>query len=359
MVPWDRDRLPTLHGTIPRASRARRLDASHIAELLAAARAAGEGGHRCLLARRRRLVQPPRAHQAPPALLPGPSVRRRPNVRPWSLQRNGYPGIAQWGGWVWSGDTDSSWKTLEAQIAVGINYSLSIGPYWGSDIGGFYPNSELTGELYARWFQFAAFCGSFRSHGRTWWTRLPWGWGLSDMGPREHNNTNAPIPPDDRRNILPSEMNNPAIEPVAKKYAELRYQLLPYTYTLAWEARDSGLPLMRAMWLHYPDDVRARGLGPSSCGAAICWSRRSSRKARPRVTSTCRRATGTTGGRTTKSTGGADRDACRSISATMPMYVRAGAIVPFDPVRQYTSQPVTEPTTLKVYTRRRRRVHAV
>ena len=92
-----------------------------------------------------------------------------PNVRPWSLQRNGYPGIAQWGGWVWSGDTESSWKTLEAQIAVGINYSLSIGPYWGSDIGGFYPNNELTGELYARWHQFAAFCGSFRSHGRTWW----------------------------------------------------------------------------------------------------------------------------------------------------------------------------------------------
>ena len=119
----------------------------------------------------------------------------KPNVRPWSLQRNGYPGIAQWGGWVWSGDTESSWKTLEAQIAVGLNYSLSIGPYWGSDIGGFYPNSELTGELYARWYQFAAFCGSFRSHGRTWFTRLPWGWGLGDMGPRENNNTNAPIPP--------------------------------------------------------------------------------------------------------------------------------------------------------------------
>ena len=56
-------------------------------------------------------------------------------------------------------------------------------------------------------------------------------------------------------------MNNPAIEPIARKYDELRYQLMPYTYTLAWEARDSGLPLMRAMWLHYPDDPRARGLG--------------------------------------------------------------------------------------------------
>ena len=124
---------------------------------------------------------------------------RQPNVRPWSLQRNGHLGVAQWGGWVWSGDTESTWKTLEAQVAVGINHSLSLSPYWGSDIGGFYPNNELTGELYARWFQFAAFCRSFRSHGRIWWTRLPWGWGLSDMGPREHSNTNAPIPPGDRR----------------------------------------------------------------------------------------------------------------------------------------------------------------
>ena len=56
-------------------------------------------------------------------------------------------------------------------------------------------------------------------------------------------------------------MNNPAIEPIAKKYDELRYQLMPYTYTLAREARDGGLPLMRALWLHYPDDPQARGLG--------------------------------------------------------------------------------------------------
>jgi alpha-glucosidase (family GH31 glycosyl hydrolase) len=347
MVPWDRDRLPTLHGTIPPRP-GERLDDSHIANywqqhvpLVKAGIDAfwpDEGDWFNLHERIKR-------HQ----LYYQGHLQTTPNVRPWSLQRNGYPGIAQWGGWVWSGDTDSSWKTLEAQIAVGINYSLSIGPYWGSDIGGFYPNNELTGELYARWFQFAAFCGSFRSHGRTWWTRLPWGWGLSDMGPREHNNTNAPIPPDDRRNILPSEMNNPAIEPVAKQYAELRYQLLPYTYTLAWEARDSGLPLMRAMWLHYPDDIRARGLGTQ-----FMWGR--DLLVAPVFTkgATSREVYLPTGDwydwwTNEKAAGG--QTVTRQVDlATMPLYVRAGAIVPLDPVRQYTTQPVTEPTTLKVFT---------
>ena len=56
-------------------------------------------------------------------------------------------------GWIWSSDTHASFKTLEAQIAVGINHSLSLSPFWGSDIG-FYPTQDLTGELYARWFQF-------------------------------------------------------------------------------------------------------------------------------------------------------------------------------------------------------------
>jgi alpha-glucosidase (family GH31 glycosyl hydrolase) len=249
---------------------------------------------------------------------------------------------------VWSGDTDSSWKTLEAQVAVGINYSLSIGPYWGSDIGGFYPSSELTGELYARWFQFAAFCGSFRSHGRVWWTRLPWGWGLSDRGPQEYGNNNAPIPPDDRRNILMSEMNNPTIEPVAKKYADLRYQLLPYTYTLAWDARASGLPLMRAMWLHYPDDQRAKGLGTQ-----FMWGR--DLLVAPVFTkgATSREVYLPKGDwydwwTNAKSAGGAS--VTRAVDlATMPIYVRAGAIIPFDPVRQYTGEPVSEPTTLRIY----------
>jgi alpha-glucosidase (family GH31 glycosyl hydrolase) len=346
MVPWDRDKLATLHGTIP-ARAGEPLNASHIQNywqehvgLVNSGIDAfwpDEGDWFDLFERIKR-------HQ----LYYQGHLSTKPDVRPWSLQRNGHPGIAQWGGWVWSGDTETSWKTLEAQIAVGLNYSLSIGPYWGSDIGGFYPNSEYTGELYARWFQFAAFCGSFRSHGRTWWTRLPWGWGLSEMGPRENDNRNSPLPPDHPRNILQSELNNPAIEPVAKKYAELRYQLMPYTYTLAREARDTGLPLMRALWLHYPNDEHARSLGDQ-----YLWGRDlliAPVYKRAAVTRDVYLPAGDwyDWWTNTKLTGG--RTISRPVNiATMPIYVRAGAIIPFDPVRQYTAQAVTEPTTLRIY----------
>jgi alpha-glucosidase/alpha-D-xyloside xylohydrolase len=335
VVPWDRDRLPTLHGNIP-PKETEILDAGHIAkywqehvDLMHAGVDAfwpDEGDWFNLDERIKR-------HQL---YYQGP-LSTKPNIRPWSLHRNGYPGIAQWGGWVWSGDTESSWKTLEGQIAVGINHSLSLGPYWGSDIGGFYPNKELTGELYARWFQFGAFCASFRSHGRTWWSRLPWGWGLGESGPNEN-----------RENILASELNNPQIEPVCRKYAELRYQLMPYTYTIAWEARESGMPLMRAMWLHYPQDPVARNLGDQYLWgrdlliAPVYEKGATSRKVYLPEGTWFDWWTGdrVNGGRAVT------RDVNLSI---MPVFVRAGAIIPVDPVRQYMDQKVDDPTTIRIY----------
>ena len=335
MVPWDRDKLPGLHGNIP-AGPDEVIDASHIQTywnqhlgLIKAGVDAfwpDEGDWFNLFERIKR-------HQ----LYYQGMLSAHPNVRPWSLQRNGYPGIAQWGGWVWSGDTESSWKTLEAQIAVGLNYSLSIGPFWGSDIGGFTPSIEKTGELYTRWFQFGVFCGSFRSHGRTWMTSLPWGWGLSDMGPKENRIT-----------PLQSEMNNQAIEPIARKYDELRYQLMPYTYTLAWEARSTGMPLMRAMWLHYPDDVQCRKTGDQ-----YLWGRDMLIAPVFKKGATTREVYLPEGDWydwwTNKKESGS-RTVTREVDLSiMPIYVRAGAIIPFDPIRQFTGQSVNEPTTLKIY----------
>lgn len=261
-----------------------------------------------------------------------------PNVRPWTLNRNGVTGMAKWGAWMWSGDTQSRWNTLRDQIWIGLNTGLSITPYWGSDTGGFYTTGELTGELYARWFQFSAFNGSFRSHGRIWRLRTPWGWGLSEMGFRE-GQTAVPAQ---------EEMNNPAIESVAKKYAELRYRLMPYTYTLCREAYDTGMPLMRALWLHYPDDRQARGQSQE-----YLWGRDMLIAPVYEKGATSRdvylpASTWYDWGDNSRHTG--STTVTRKVElATMPIYVRAGSIIPFDPVRQFMAQPVTEPTTLKVY----------
>src|SRR5205823_12688568 len=76
--------------------------------------------------------------------------------------------------------------------------------------------------------------------------RLPWGWNTGESGPVETN-----LRPD------PAELHNATVEPVCKRYLELRYRLLPYNYALVREACDTGLPPMRALWVHYPHDPDA------------------------------------------------------------------------------------------------------
>jgi alpha-glucosidase/alpha-D-xyloside xylohydrolase len=143
-------------------------------------------------------------------------------------------------------------------------------------------------------------------------------------------------------------MNNPTIEPVVKKYDELRYQLMPYTYTATREARDAGLPLMRAMWLHYPTDTIAVRIGDQ-----YLWGR-DLLIAPVHEKGATKRDVYLPAGEwydwwtNTRSSGG--RMVTRDVDlATMPIYVRAGAIIPVDPVRQYTSEPAAQPTTLRVY----------
>jgi alpha-glucosidase/alpha-D-xyloside xylohydrolase len=264
-------------------------------------------------------------------------LQERPNERPWSLHRNGYAGVARYGGWIWSGDVESRWATLAAHVPVGLNYSLSVTPFWGTDTGGFIPTREFTGELYVRWFQFSAFNPLFRSHGRTWRLRLPWGWNTGELGPIESRDVT------DR-----AELHNAEVEPICRKYLELRYQLLPYNYTLMREACDTGLPPMRALFLHYPKDPEAVKLGDE-----YLWGR--DLLVAPVVVkgATSRRLylpAGTWYDWWTNEKLEGERWFDRPVDlATLPLYVRAGAIVPLDPVRQYTAQSVTEPTTLKVY----------
>ena len=262
----------------------------------------------------------------------------RPNVRPWNLQRNGYAGISRYGGWIWSGDVSSTWNTLAAQVGVGLNYSLSVSPFWGTDIGGFSPtpDRQYTGELYARWFEFAAFCPLFRSHGFNWHLHLPWGWNTGDPGPVEV----SPAPD-------PSELHNAAVEPVCRKYLDLRYRLLPYNYTLVRQACDTGLPLMRALWVRYPRDPEAVKLGNEYLwGDDLLIAPVVERAAKSRRVYL---PAGIWYDWWTNEKLEGPRWIERPVDlGTMPIYARAGAVIPLDPVRQYTAQPVVDLTTLQV-----------
>ena len=191
----------------------------------------------------------------------GPQIDR-PNERPFALHRNGYAGMQRYASFLWSGDVYSTWETLKAQVPIAINTSLTGIPFWGTDIGGFVPTKEFTAELYLRWFQFGAFCTLFRCHGRAWKLRLPWQWNTGETGPAEINNYDGAALPDS------AQLHNPDVEPICRKYLELRYRLLPYLYSAVRECAQSGIPVMRALWLHYPDDREA-----VACGDEYLWGR--------------------------------------------------------------------------------------
>jgi alpha-glucosidase (family GH31 glycosyl hydrolase) len=267
----------------------------------------------------------------------------RPDERPFALHRNGYAGMQRYGAFLWSGDVYSTWDTLATHVANAVNTGLSGIPFWGTDIGGFVPTAEYTGELHVRWFQFGAFCPLFRAHGRDWHLRLPWGWNTGELGPNEVSGyTGGAANPD------PSELHNAQVEPICRKYLELRYRLLPYLYAAVRECARTGLPIMRALWLHYPDDPAA-----TSRGDQYLWGRdllvapvvekgaASRRVYLPR---------GTWYDFWTEAATEGAREVTRTVDlATIPLYVRAGAIVPMAPVRQYVDEPVDGPLTLTVY----------
>ncbi len=264
--------------------------------------------------------------------------RLRPNERPFALHRNASPGIQRFGGFIWSGDPRSQWETLATHVPVAVNTGLSGFPYWGSDIGGFNPTPEYTGELHTRWFQFGAFCPSFRAHGRNWHLKLPWGWSGGDGGPFEAGAWRAD----------PAELQNPNIEVILRKYLELRYRLMPYLYTAVRETHETGLPIMRALWLHYPDDAAAVARGDE-----YLWGRDMLVAPVVEKGATSRRLylpRGTWYDFWTEERVQGGREIDRPVDlATMPLYVRAGAVLPMGPVKQYADEPSDEPVTLIVY----------
>jgi alpha-glucosidase/alpha-D-xyloside xylohydrolase len=271
------------------------------------------------------------------------SQQFRPNERPFALHRNGHAGMQRYAAFLWSGDVYTTWETLKTHVPVAVNTALTGIPYWGTDIGGFVPTPEYTGELHVRWFQFGAFCTLFRAHGRTWHLRLPWGWNTGELGHNEiANYTGGAGNPD------PSELRNAAVEPICRKYLELRYQLMPYLYSAVREAHETGLPIMRALWLHYPDDATAVARGDE-----YLWGRDILVAPVTEKAATSRRLylpRGVWHDFWTEEKVEGGREITRPVDlATMPLYVRAGAIIPLGPIKQYTGEEVDGPLTLQIY----------
>jgi len=271
----------------------------------------------------------------------GPQIDR-PNERPFALHRNGYAGMQRYGSFLWSGDVDSRWETLKTQVPIAINSALTGIPFWGTDIGGFVPTDEFTAELYLRWFQFGAFCPLFRCHGRTWKLRLPWGWNTGDPGPVEISSYKQGAIPE------ANQLHNPEVEPICRKYLELRYRLLPYLYSAVHQCATTGMPILRALWLHYPEDPKA-----VACDNQYLWGENILVAPVVEKDVTSRKVYLPQGDwfdfwSGERITGG--RDLSRAVDLeTMPLFVRAGAILPLGPVKQYVDEKIDQPVSISIY----------
>jgi alpha-glucosidase len=143
----------------------------------------------------------------------------RPGARPWLLSRSGWAGVSRYA-WSWTGDLETSWAALRQTISTLLGMGLSGIPFSGSDIGGFLGHPEP--ELFLRWFQMAVFTPFFRTHS------------TKEVPPRE-----------------PWRFGDLVLS-ITGDFLRLRYRLLPYLYTLAWEASQTGWPLVRPLF--WPDE---------------------------------------------------------------------------------------------------------
>ncbi len=144
------------------------------------------------------------------------------NMRPFVLMRAGYSGSQRYGLVPWSGDVSRSWDGLSSQVEIALQMGMQGLAYMHSDLGGFTP-AEADGELYVRWMQYGTFQPIYRPHADK---ALP----------------SEPVFWDDTTKAL------------AKQAIELRYQLLPYNYTLSWENTMTGAPLMRPLFFEEPEN---------------------------------------------------------------------------------------------------------
>ncbi|GEP98946.1 TIM-barrel domain-containing protein [Chitinophaga cymbidii] len=257
----------------------------------------------------------------------------KPDQRAFILTRNANAGIQRYAAAAWSGDISARFDELERQIPAGLNLSLSGIPWWTTDIGGFFVEDkydqpdpqgadlEEWRELNARWFQYGAFCPLFRSHGQ-----YPY---------REIFNI-APEHSDVYRSML--------------YYSRLRYKLMPYIYSLAGRTYHDDYTLMRALPMDFPADTAVLRISDQFMfGPALLVNPVYHYKARHRSV-----YLPATAGWYDFYTGqyykGGQHITADAPLQRMPLYVKAGSILPFGPDIQYTGEKPADTIVLRVYT---------
>jgi alpha-glucosidase/alpha-D-xyloside xylohydrolase len=257
------------------------------------------------------------------------------------LARAAYLGAQRNGTVFWSSDIVSSWDMLKRSVPTGLNFAATGMPYWDTDIAGFFSpsipadyhaahkplidGSDVRGtignyedypELFTRWFEWAAFQPVMRAHGE-----------------RDHNEVWS---------------YGKQAEPILAKYLKLRYQLLPYTYSAAYRSYQTGAPYMRALFMDFPEDARAADIpdeymyGPAFLVAPVTEQGATHRSVYLPAGSdwynywTNRRVHG-----------GQTIDVDAPID-TLPLFVKAGSIVPLGSEIQNAGQPQSI-ASVKVY----------
>lgn len=241
--------------------------------------------------------------------------------RVFILSRSAFAGEQRNASAVWSGDVEPNWLTLRRQIPAGLNYSLSGLPYWTTDIGGFIsgnPDDPAYRELYARWFEFGAFCPIFRAHGtRTTNQNEIWSYG-------------------------------PEMQKLLTSYDELRYRLMPYIYSVAWMTTKDNYTPMRGLVMDFRDDTRARNVGdqylfgPAMMVNPVTEPNTTSRRVYFPQTKWYDFWTGK------QLDGGSSLEVDAPLDR-IPLFVRAGSILPMGPGEQYAREKPADPLELRVY----------
>jgi alpha-glucosidase len=243
----------------------------------------------------------------------------RPEGRFWSINRSFAPGLQRFGAAAWTGDIHADWETLGRAPGELLSYGLSGMPYSACDIGGYAGVSAP--DLTVRWMEAGVFFPVMRSHSeRSMVPHFPW------------------------------LVGSPADEDAIRGALDLRYRLLPYYYSLAHVTARTGAPIMRPLVMEFPQDPNVAGktdewlLGAGLLAAPILSQNSTRTVYLPDDTWYDFNSTHATRGPQTI-----------SLTATLdqiPVYVRAGTLLPLGPVIQYTGQPTTEPLELQVYSGR-------